>query len=112
MVGKYMGEAAFHKKPKADGSSQFTAEAPQNQRYRREKKRRGENRMKPLFLSLPLSARSRVLRRLCGEMIRYSANKTRPGRLLFFLICLSALCGVGCRAEKAQDIRPAERVEL
>src|SRR5262245_6101811 len=28
------------------------------------------------------------------------------------ILCLVALCGVGCRAEKAQDIRPAERVEL
>src|SRR5215510_343098 len=59
MIGKYLGEGAFHKKPKAD-----------------------------------------------------PAHKTRPRRLLFFLICLVALCGVGCRAEKAQDIRPAERVEL
>jgi Mg-chelatase subunit ChlD len=112
MIGKYLREGAFHMKPKVDGSSQFTAEAPQNQRFRREKKRRGENRMKPLFLSLPLSARSRRSPRLCGELSRYSANKTRPRKLLFFLICLSALCGVGCRAEKAQDIRPAERVEL
>ncbi|HEV2669286.1 MAG TPA: hypothetical protein VG324_30490, partial [Blastocatellia bacterium] len=28
------------------------------------------------------------------------------------ILCLIALCGFGCRAEKAQDIRPAERVEL
>src|SRR5262247_4788877 len=35
-----------------------------------------------------------------------------PGKSLIFWICLIALCGFGCRAEKAQDIRPAERVEL
>jgi Mg-chelatase subunit ChlD len=34
------------------------------------------------------------------------------GKSLIFWICLVALCGLGCRAEKAQDIRPAERVEL
>jgi Mg-chelatase subunit ChlD len=59
MIGKFLWEGAFHKKPKAD-----------------------------------------------------PAHKTRPRRLLFFLISLIALCGIGCRAEKAQDIRPAERVEL
>jgi Mg-chelatase subunit ChlD len=31
---------------------------------------------------------------------------------MIFWTCLIALCGFGCRAEKAQDIRPAERVEL
>src|SRR5919109_966871 len=43
---------------------------------------------------------------------RRSAAKKRLQRSKIFLICLVALCGVGCRAEKAQDIRPAERVEL
>ncbi len=33
-------------------------------------------------------------------------------KLLIFHICLIALCSFGCRTEKAQDIRPAERVEL
>jgi Mg-chelatase subunit ChlD len=32
--------------------------------------------------------------------------------MLIFCICLIALCCFGCRTEKAQDIRPAERVEL
>src|SRR5262245_53646013 len=41
-----------------------------------------------------------------------SAAKKRLQRSKIFLICLVALCGFGCRAEKAQDIRPAERVEL
>src|SRR5262245_39746088 len=100
MIGKYLRDGAFHKKPKADSISQFTAEAQRTPRFRREKKRRGENRMKPLFLSLPLSARSRRSLRLCGEMSRYPADETRPGKLPLFLICLIALCGVGCRAEK------------
>src|SRR5215470_7687766 len=112
MIGKYLREGAFHKKPKADDSSHFTAEAQRTPRFRREKKRRGENRMEPLFLSLPLSAKPRRSLRLCGEMSRYPAHETRPRKLLLFLICLVALCGFGCRAEKAQDIRPAERVEL
>jgi Mg-chelatase subunit ChlD len=43
---------------------------------------------------------------------RRSAAKKRLQRSKIFLICLIALCGVGCRAEKPQDIRPAERVEL
>src|SRR5262245_32036022 len=43
---------------------------------------------------------------------RRSAAKKRLQRSIIILICLVALCGVGCRAEKAQDIRPAERVEL
>jgi Mg-chelatase subunit ChlD len=43
---------------------------------------------------------------------RRSAAKKRLQRSKIFLICLVALCGFGCRAEKAQDIRPAERVEL
>jgi Mg-chelatase subunit ChlD len=33
-------------------------------------------------------------------------------RTLIFYICLIALLCFGCRTEKAQDIRPAERVEL
>jgi Mg-chelatase subunit ChlD len=47
--------------------------------------------------------------------LRRSAAKKRLQRPKIFLICLIglvALCGLGCRAEKAQDIRPAERVEL
>src|SRR5262245_63271755 len=43
---------------------------------------------------------------------RRSAAKKRLQRSKIFLICLVALCGIGCRAEKAQDIGPAERVEL
>jgi Mg-chelatase subunit ChlD len=43
---------------------------------------------------------------------RRSAAKNRLHRSKIFLICLVALCSFGCRAEKAQDIRPAERVEL
>jgi Mg-chelatase subunit ChlD len=35
-----------------------------------------------------------------------------PRKMLIYWICLIALCCFGCRAEKAQDIRPAERVEL
>jgi Mg-chelatase subunit ChlD len=35
-----------------------------------------------------------------------------PRKLLIFHLCLIALCSFGCRTEKAQDIRPAERVEL
>src|SRR5262245_12144575 len=48
------------------------------------------------------------------QVRRYPAHETRPGKLVIFWICLIALCGFGCRgrAEKAQDIRPAERVEL
>ena len=44
---------------------------------------------------------------------RYAAKK-RLQKSKIFLICLVAVCGIGCRgrAEKAQDIRPAERVEL
>src|SRR5262245_26449233 len=51
---------------------------------------------------------------LCKWLLspRRSAAKKRLQRSKIFLICLVALCGVGCRAEKAQDIRPAERVEL
>src|SRR5215468_1307959 len=47
-----------------------------------------------------------------AKLNRRSAAKKRSRRSKIFLICLAALCGVGCRAEKAQDIRPAERVEL
>jgi Ca-activated chloride channel family protein len=43
---------------------------------------------------------------------RRSAAKNQWRRSMIFWICLIALCGLGCRAEKAQDIRPAERVEL
>jgi Mg-chelatase subunit ChlD len=70
--------------------------------------------MNPLFRSLPPSAGSRRSLRLCGEISRHLAPETRPRKLLLFWICLIALCGFGCRgrAEKAQDIRPAERVEL
>src|SRR5262245_42033663 len=41
-------------------------------------------------------------------------HSTRSGSDLAKLVILGlvALCGFGCRAEKAQDIRPAERVEL
>src|SRR5262247_2605161 len=41
---------------------------------------------------------------------RRSAAKKRLQRSKIFLICLVALCGVGCRDEKPQDIRPSERV--
>src|SRR5215813_8866668 len=47
-----------------------------------------------------------------AKLNRRSAAKKRLQRSKIFLICLIALCGVGCHAEKAQDIRPAERVEL
>ncbi len=41
------------------------------------------------------------------------ARSTKPCSLsLAALISLVALCGAGCRAEKAQDIRPAARIEL
>ena len=51
---------------------------------------------------------------LCKWLVspRRSAAKKRLQRSKIFSICLIALCGFGCRAEKAQDIRPAERVEL
>src|SRR5262245_18217369 len=51
---------------------------------------------------------------LCKCLVspRSSAAKKFLQRSKIFLICLVALCGFGCRAEKAQDIRPAERVEL
>src|SRR5215468_2229133 len=47
-----------------------------------------------------------------AKLNRRSAAKKRSRRSKIFLICLAALCGFECRAEKAQDIRPAERVEL
>ncbi|MBO0720296.1 MAG: VWA domain-containing protein [Blastocatellia bacterium] len=35
-----------------------------------------------------------------------------PRKISIFCLCLVALYGLGCKTEKAQDIRPAERVEL
>src|SRR6266511_1789493 len=51
---------------------------------------------------------------LCKWLVspRRSAPKRGLQRSKIFLICLVALGGIGCRAEKEQDIRPAERVEL
>src|SRR5262245_43935176 len=67
---------------------------------------RGRHTGLPLRCLSPKKLQKEIISR------RRSAAKKRLRRSKIFLICLAALCGFGCRAEKAQDIRPAERVEL